>query len=102
MTYELFLGNRLYFSWSIAAYLMFERFGLADQVALTVFQPQDEADVKRHLSGLTPARTLPTMRTPEGVIVSDSMAIAEELASRPRRSAHFGQRNAFQLWRVAR
>ena len=82
MTYELFLGNRLYFSWSIAAYLMFEHFGLADQVAITVFQPQDEADVKRHLSGLSPARTLPTMRTPEGVIVSDSMAIAEELASR--------------------
>ena len=82
MTYELFLGNRLYFSWSIAAFMMFEHFGLADQVTITVFQPQDEGDIKRHLSQLAPARTLPTMRTPEGVIVSDSMAIAEELASR--------------------
>jgi|GEM_PF-4297129 hypothetical protein len=32
MTYQLYLGNRLYFSWSIAAYLMFNRFGLEDQV----------------------------------------------------------------------
>ena len=84
MTYKLYIGNRLYFSWSIAAYLMFERFGLADQVKTTVFRPQTESDVRRHLdeAGLGHARTLPTAVTPDGAILNDSMAIAEELASR--------------------
>lgn len=40
MTYQLYLGNRLYFSWSIAAYLMFNRFGLEDQVKTTIFSPE--------------------------------------------------------------
>jgi glutathione S-transferase len=82
MTYKLYLGNRLYFSWSIAAYLMFNRFGLEDQVKTTVFRPASEADVRPLLADLAPARTLPTAVTPEGAILNDSMAIAEELASR--------------------
>ncbi|MCF6445543.1 glutathione S-transferase [Nereida sp. MMG025] len=82
MTYTLYIGNRAYFSWSIAAYLMFERFGLSDQVETTVIYPNTEADVRRHLSDVAPARTLPTVITPEGAVLNDSMAIAEELASR--------------------
>ncbi|MDA9207648.1 glutathione S-transferase [Octadecabacter sp.] len=84
MTYQLYIGNRLYFSWSIAAYLMFERFGLAEQVKTTVFRPETESDVRRLMAenGLGHARTLPTAITPEGAVLNDSMAIAEELASR--------------------
>ncbi len=82
MTYQLILGNRLYFSWSIAAYLMVEKFGLSDQVDVQIVLPQAEADVARFLEHVPPARTLPTMITPDGVVVSDSFAIAEELASR--------------------
>lgn len=82
MTYQLYLGNRLYFSWSIAAYLMFNRFGLEDQVKTTIFRPESEAALRPMLVDLAPARTLPTAITPEGAILNDSMAIAEELASR--------------------
>ena len=82
MTYHLILGNRLYFSWSIAAYLMVEKFGLSDQFNVQIVLPQEEADVARFLKDVPPAKTLPTMITPEGVVVSDSFAIAEELASR--------------------
>ena len=84
MTYHLYIGNRLYFSWSIAAYLMFERFGLAEQVKTTVFRPETENDVRRLMAenNLGHARTLPTAITPEGAVLNDSMAIAEELASR--------------------
>jgi len=82
MTYQLYLGNRLYFSWSIAAYLMFHRFGLADQVQTTVLRPQSEAALRPMMADLAPARTLPTAITPEGAVLNDSMAIAEELASR--------------------
>lgn len=82
MTYRLILGNRLYFSWSIAAYLMVERFGLSDQFDIEIMHPERESDVVRCLADHPPARTLPTMITPEGVVVSDSFAIAEELATR--------------------
>lgn len=82
MTYQLILGNRLYFSWSIAAYLMVEKFGLTEHFDIQIVHPQEEADVARFLKGIPPARTLPTMVTPDGIAVSDSLAIAEELASR--------------------
>ena len=82
MTYHLILGNRLYFSWSIAAYLMVEKFGLADHFDIQIVLPQTESDVARFLKDHPPARTLPTMITPDGVVVSDSFAIAEELSSR--------------------
>ena len=82
MAYHLYIGNRIYFSWSIAAYLMFHRFGLADQVKTTVFRPQKESDIGPMLAEHAPAKTLPTVITPDGAILSDSMAIAEELASR--------------------
>ena len=84
MTYTLYIGNRLYFSWSIAAYLMFEKFGLSDQVTTTVLRPETESDVRRLMAenNLGHARTLPTAITPDGAVLNDSMAIAEELASR--------------------
>jgi glutathione S-transferase len=82
MTYKLYLGNRLYFSWSIAAYLMFNRFGLEDQVQTTMFRPEYEAALRPMMTDLAPARTLPTAIAPDGAILNDSMAIAEELASR--------------------
>lgn len=82
MTYQLILGNRLYFSWSIAAYLMVEKFGLTDQFDIQIVLPQAEADVAQFLKQVPPARTLPTMITPDGVVVSDSFAIAEELNAR--------------------
>lgn len=82
MTYQLILGNRLYFSWSIAAYLMVEKFGLTDMFDIQIVHPQQESDVARFLADHLPARTLPTMITPEGVVVSDSFAIAEERNTR--------------------
>ena len=82
MTYKLYLSNRLYFSWSIAAYLMFNRFGLGDQVKTTIFRPQSETALRPMMTDLAPAQTLPTAITPDGVVLNDSMAIAEELASR--------------------
>jgi len=48
MTYKLYHGNRLYFSWSIAAYLMFNRFGLEGQVKTTIFRPQSETVLRQH------------------------------------------------------
>ena len=82
MTHTLYIGNRLYFSWSLAAWLMVDRFGLSRQVTTRVLYPGSEADVGAAMADLAPARTLPTLVTADGAILSDSMAIAEELATR--------------------
>ena len=82
MTHRLYIGNRLYFSWSLAAWLMVDRFGLSPHVATTVLYPATEDGVGALMTDLAPARTLPTMVTKDGAILSDSMAIAEELATR--------------------
>ena len=49
MTYQLILGNRLYFSWSIAANMMVEKFGLSEHFDIQIVHPQEEADVARFL-----------------------------------------------------
>ena len=82
MTHKLYIGNRLYFSWSLAAWLMVDRFGLSEAVATTVLYPATEDGVGALMTDLAPARTLPTLVTEDGAILSDSMAVAEELATR--------------------
>jgi len=58
---------------------LFEKTGISRRVHLVDFSTQD---VGTQLRDVFPARTVPTMRTPDGVIVPDSLAMAEELASR--------------------
>jgi glutathione S-transferase len=78
MTYDLILGDRAYSSWSLRGWLLFENFGLACKSRFVDFT----GSVADQLADLAPARTVPTLRTPEGAIVSDSLAIAEELGVR--------------------
>ncbi len=79
MTYVLALGDYAYSSWSLRGWLLFEKFGIPRRVHLVDFA---KADVQDQLVDFAPARTVPALRTPEGVIVSDSLAMAEELATR--------------------
>ena len=79
MTYDLAIADRAYSSWSLRGWLLFDAFGLPVRTH-TARLYTDE--VQRLLTGFFPARTVPAMRTPEGTVVSESLAIAEELASR--------------------
>jgi len=80
MSYELILGDYAFSSWSLRGWLLFHRFGIPfNQVMLDFFDDRSVAD---QLEGWAPARTVPTMRTEDGAVVSESLAIAEELASR--------------------
>ncbi|WP_166416993.1 glutathione S-transferase [Cochlodiniinecator piscidefendens] len=79
MTYQLFIGDRAYSSWSLRGWLLFERFGIP--VSTTMVDFSDEKSWEQ-VKGFAPARTVPTLITPEGAVVSESIAIAEELASR--------------------
>ncbi|MEO0666140.1 MAG: glutathione S-transferase [Pseudomonadota bacterium] len=79
MTHTLYLGDRAYSSWSLRAWLLIEVFDLPVETRYVDFHA---ADVASQLADVAPARTVPTLKTPEGAIVSESLAIAEELASR--------------------
>lgn len=76
MTYELFIGDRTFSSWSMRGWLMLEAFGLPYRTQMIGLysgtMPQDMAP-------LAPARTVPAMRMPDGGILSDSLAMAETL-----------------------
>lgn len=80
MTYDLILGDYAYSSWSLRGWLLLARFGLPYRVRLLDFDA--EASVAQQLADMAPARTVPVLVTPEGVAVSDSLAMAEEVASR--------------------
>ncbi len=79
MTYDLVIGDRAYSSWSLRGWLLFDAFGIAVKTHLARLY-SDELPVM--LRDYPPARTAPTMRTPDGVVVPETIAIAEELATR--------------------
>ena len=79
MTYDLILGDRAYSSWSLRGWLMSERFGLPVRQRFTAFS--DPTSVADQIAA-PPAKTVPTLITPDGAVIGESLAIAEELASR--------------------
>lgn len=79
MTYELAIGDRAYSSWSLRGWLLFDAFGIPVRVRRAqMYGPEFPA----LLADFPPARTVPVMRTPDRAVVPDTLAIAEELASR--------------------
>ncbi len=79
MTYDLAIGDRAYSSWSLRGWLLFDAFGIPVKTHTARLYTDELATL---LTGFFPGRTAPTMRTPDGVVVPETLAIAEELASR--------------------
>ncbi|MDJ0991985.1 MAG: glutathione S-transferase [Dinoroseobacter sp.] len=79
MTYSLLIADRSYSSWSLRGWLTFAAFGIpVDVVNTRLYQPGFAEDLK----SFHPARTVPAVRLPEGAVLTDSLAIAEEMATR--------------------
>ena len=85
MTWTLAIGERCYSSWSLRGWLLFDAFGLPVE---TVTAPLYSDDFARVLADFAPARTVPAARLGETVIW-DSLALAEELASRHPEAGHW-------------
>lgn len=85
----LIIGDRAYSSWSLRGWLLFEKFGLPVSLRHASLAP--EGPGFEPLAPYPPARTVPTMVTPEGAVVCDSLAMAEELASRHPDADHWPQ-----------
>lgn len=79
MTYDLVIGDRAYSSWSLRGWLFFDAFGITVRTHSARLYTDELPTLLRQYH---PARTAPTMRTPEGAIVPETIAIAEELATR--------------------
>ena len=79
MTYDLAIGDRAYSSWSLRGWLLFDAFGIPVKTHSARLYSDELPNL---LKGYFPSRTAPTMRTPDGVVVPETIAIAEELASR--------------------
>jgi glutathione S-transferase len=77
MTYDLFIGDRTFSSWSLRGWLMMEKFNLPFRTHMVgLYSGTMAAD----LADLAPARLVPTMRMEDGVVVGESLAMAETLA----------------------
>lgn len=79
MTYDLYLGDQTYSSWSMRGWLMLEKFGLPYRAHMVGLYTGTMAE---DLAPLAPARLVPALRTPEGFVVGESLSIAETLAER--------------------
>ena len=86
MTYDLFIGDRTFSSWSLRGWLMFEKFGLPCRTHMVGLYDGTLAD---DLADLAPARLVPVMRDSDGIVVGDSLAIAETLAERHPDAGHW-------------
>ena len=79
MTYDLVIGDRAYSSWSLRGWLLFDAFGIPVNLHRARLYTDELPNL---LKDFFPGKTAPTMRTPDGVVVPETIAIAEELASR--------------------
>ncbi len=86
MTYHLVIGDRSYSSWSLRGWLLFDAFGLPVEAHAARLYTDE---LPRTLRDFHPARTAPALRLPDGTVVMESLAIAEELASRHPEAGHW-------------
>ena len=77
--YTLVIGDRTFSSWSLRGWLMLETFALPYRTRLVGLYAGTMA---AELAEFAPARTVPVLRTPEGHVLTDSLAMAETLAER--------------------
>ena len=79
MTYDLFIGDRTFSSWSLRGWLMLEKFDLPYQTHMVGLYSGTMAE---DLAQLHPARLVPVLRTPDGHVIGETLAMAETLAER--------------------
>ena len=77
MTYDLYIGDRTFSSWSLRGWLMMEKFNIPHRTHLVGLYAQTMTD---DMAPLAPARLVPAMTTPDGTVVGESLAMAETLA----------------------
>lgn len=91
MTYDLFIGDRAFSSWSMRGWLMLEKFGLEHRTHMVGLY---SGTMARDLAPLAPARLVPVLRDASGTVIFDSLAMAETLAERHPNAEHWPEEPA--------
>ena len=79
MTYDLYIGDRRFSSWSLRGWLMLKAFDLPHRTHLIgLYSGTMAAD----LAPLAPARLVPVLKTPQDDVIQDTFAMAETLHER--------------------
>ena len=86
MTYDLYIGDRLFSSWSLRGWLLFEKFGIPCNTHLVGLY---SGTMAQDLAPLSPARLVPAIRTSDGDVIGETMAIAETLAEQNPTAGHW-------------
>ncbi|CUH83000.1 glutathione S-transferase [Thalassovita mediterranea] len=98
MTYNLIIGDRSFSSWSLRGWLMLEKFGLDFRTTdLSLY----DGSYRAVLAPMAPAKLLPVLVCPDGTVMGETMAIAEELNSRHPEAGMWPsdpQARAFARW----
>ena len=79
MTYDLYIADRTFSSWSLRGWLMFAKFGIPVRTHVLGLYSGTFAE---DMAPLAPARLVPVIRKPEGQVIGETLAIAETLAER--------------------
>lgn len=79
MTYDLYIGDRTFSSWSLRGWLMLEKFDLPFRSHMIGLYGGTMA---QDMAALAPANLVPALRTPEGYVIGETLAMAETLAER--------------------
>ncbi|MEP2718722.1 glutathione S-transferase [Pseudophaeobacter sp.] len=77
MAYELYIGDRMYSSWSLRGWLMLEKFAIPHHTHLVGLYSGTMAQDMAHLA---PARLVPALKTDQGLVIGESLAMGETLA----------------------
>jgi glutathione S-transferase len=80
---QLYIGNKNYSSWSMRPWVLLRQFGIPFEEVLVRFDSFDaDSDFKRALAGVSPTAKVPVLVTDHGLVIWDTLAIAEYLAER--------------------
>ena len=79
MTYQIYIADRMYSSWSLRGWLMLEKFNIPHQVNMVGLY---SGKMAQDMAPLAPARLVPALQLPHGTVIGESLAIAESLAER--------------------
>lgn len=79
MTYDLYIGDRTFSSWSLRGWLMLEKFNLPHRTHMVGLYSGTMAD---DLRAISPARLVPVLKTPDGDVIGETLAMGETLAER--------------------
>jgi glutathione S-transferase len=80
---KLYIGNKKYSSWSMRPWVLMREKGIAfDEVMLRFDHFQPDSKFKQAITAVSPAGRVPALVDDDGLLVWDTLAIAEYLAER--------------------